>query len=71
MTLPDLLSALQPLVECFSALNVPYFIGGSVASSAYGVARSTLDIDVVADLEESHVEPLEPWKIPDFCISCI
>lgn len=40
------------------ALGVPYFIGGSLASAVHGVARATLDVDVVADLDEGHVEPL-------------
>jgi len=32
-------------------------IGGSVASSLYGVARATLDVDLVADLSDADVEP--------------
>jgi hypothetical protein len=31
---------------------------GSVASSAYGIARATLDVDISADINESHVRPL-------------
>lgn len=40
------------------ALGVSYFIGGSLASAVHGVPRATLDVDVVADLDQSHVEPL-------------
>jgi hypothetical protein len=58
MTTPDLLLALQPLVDAFAELGVAYFIGGSVASSAYGLARSTLDIDVIADLGENVIDVL-------------
>jgi len=58
MIVPDLWQALHPVVAAFRELGVDYFIGGSVASSAYGIARSTLDIDVVADLRESQVDPL-------------
>ena len=50
--------ALEPLLETFDALGIRYHIGGSVASSACGIARATLDIDLVADLSESHVRPL-------------
>jgi len=36
-------------------LGVPYLVGGSLASSLYGVPRSTQDADLVADLQEEHV----------------
>lgn len=40
------------------SLRIPYVIGGSVASMAHGMIRSTLDVDIVADIEAEHVEPL-------------
>lgn len=40
------------------ALGVPHTIGGSLASSLAGEPRSTLDIDIVAALEEQHVDAL-------------
>ena len=46
----DLLDALTPVVKEFERLGVRYYVGGSAASSNYGVARSTLDVDLVADL---------------------
>lgn len=58
MTEADLVAALMPLAEAFDALRVRYFLGGSVASSAHGVARASLDADVIAELDRSHVEPL-------------
>ena len=33
-------------------MGIAYAIGGSVASAIHGVVRSTLDIDIVADLQE-------------------
>jgi len=54
----DLLAALEPVVEAFSRLGVAYYLGGSAVSSNYGVARSTLDVDLVADLSAEHVVPL-------------
>ncbi len=57
MTAPDLLVALTPVIEALERFGVRYRIGGSVASSLYGVARSTLDVDLVADLAEGHVGP--------------
>ena len=58
MTEADLVAALQPVAAAFDALGVRYFLGGSVASSAHGVARASLDVDVVAELNPSHVDPL-------------
>jgi hypothetical protein len=54
----DLVAALRPLAEALDALGVRYYLGGSVASSAHGVARASLDADVVALLEPQHVEAL-------------
>jgi len=58
MTATDLVAALRPVVEAFDSLGVQYFLGGSVASSAHGVARASLDADVVADLDASKVDQL-------------
>jgi hypothetical protein len=46
----DIVSSIKPLIEIFIKLKIPYYIGGSVASSAFGKARSTLDVDVVAPI---------------------
>jgi hypothetical protein len=54
----DLLTALGPVADAFDALGVRFYVGGSVASSAHGVARASLDADVIADLEPQHVDPL-------------
>jgi hypothetical protein len=57
LTASDLLSALTPVVEALEALGVDYYVGGSVASSAHGVPRSSIDADLVAGLEARHVAP--------------
>lgn len=55
----DLVSrALIPLVEVLEELGIAYYIGGSVASSAYGISRPTQDADVVADVQFKHVSTL-------------
>ena len=54
----SLVAALQPVVQAFERLGVPYLVGGSVASSAHGSPRSTNDVDLVAGLRAEHVEPL-------------
>jgi hypothetical protein len=55
---PLILQALEPVIHTLEALGIPYQIVGSVASSAYGIARSTLDVDITVDMDESQVNPL-------------
>lgn len=58
MSQADDLEALQPVADALASLGVGFCIGGSVASSVHGIARSTLDIDVVANLRREHVDRL-------------
>ena len=69
MSKPDLLKALCPVVETFGNLGVGYFIGGSAASSLYGKARHTLDVDVVADLAMQHIPDFISSLSADYYIS--
>ena len=55
MSSPDLLLSLKPVVNAFKALSIPYYIGGSIASSLYGMARATMDIDIVAQITPTQV----------------
>lgn len=55
---PTILAALMPLIDAFDSLGIAYYIGGSVASSLYGLPRSTLDIDLIADLHQEQVPAL-------------
>jgi hypothetical protein len=54
----DILSAIDMVIECFGRLGIDYCIGGSVASSAYGIARATMDVDLIAKIETKHVNNL-------------
>ena len=47
-------------------LGVAYVIGGSMASTAYGRIRSTMDVDIVADLQSTHVGRLVQALGDDF-----
>jgi hypothetical protein len=51
----DIVAALEPVVDALVELGVRYRVGGSVASSALGVPRSTLDVDVACELRHEHV----------------
>ena len=55
---PEILEALAPVAEALEALGVAYYVGGSVASSAHGVPRASLDVDLLAELGPEHVAPL-------------
>lgn len=54
----DLAAALMPVVEAFERFEIQYYVTGSVASSAHGVARASLDVDIVAELAVAHADPL-------------
>jgi hypothetical protein len=46
------------VTQTLEALGIPYAVGGSLASSVHGVMRSTLDVDIVADMRLEHIQPL-------------
>ncbi len=56
--LSDVAEALKPVASTFERLGVEFYVGGSVASSFHGAMRSTMDVDVVAKLDDEHVLPL-------------
>ncbi len=68
MNTPDIVAAIAPVVDVFDRLSVSYSVVGSVASSAHGIARATLDADLVADLQARHVQPLVDALIDDYYI---
>jgi hypothetical protein len=50
------------------ALGIVHTIGGSIASSFAGEPRASVDIDVVAAIEERHVDPLVSALSPEFYV---
>jgi len=50
-------------------LGVSYCVGGSLASSLYGIPRSTQDADLAVALRTEHVEPLIEGLEEDFYVS--
>ena len=49
-------------------LGVAYVISGSMASTAYGRVRSTMDVDIVADLQPPQVDGLVQALESDFYV---
>ncbi len=54
------------VVTAFDALRIPYFLGGSMASSVHGIYRATADSDFVAAVRPHHAEPLVRLLQPGF-----
>jgi hypothetical protein len=59
-------SGLKRLAEVFDQLGIAFLVGGSVASSVYGVVRATLDIDVLAAIQKRDLEALGRVLIDEF-----
>ncbi len=66
MTPPDPVALALILARILERLGVRYCIAGSVASSVYGEVRTTLDVDVVADLDPEHIDSLVAAVESDF-----
>ena len=64
----DILSAVESFTRALEKLRIPYYIGGSVAGSAYGVARATMDVDVIAKIRIEQVNALVAMLEADFYI---
>ena len=64
----DPLAVAWTVSQALDRLGVVHTIGGSLAASFAGEPRSTIDIDVVAALEEFHVDPLVDALSPAFYI---
>jgi hypothetical protein len=58
MNTPEPIQAITPLVNVFERFSIPYYIGGSVASSIHGKRRATQDVDIVAAIQHRHVQTL-------------
>ncbi|MEW6363288.1 MAG: hypothetical protein AB1714_01475 [Acidobacteriota bacterium] len=56
--LSDPLLVVATLAHVFDDLRIRYLVGGSLASSVYGIPRATQNVDLVADIRLPHVEPL-------------
>jgi len=68
VTAPDPVELALILSRVLERLGVRYCIGGSVASSVYGEVRTTLDVDVVAELGQQHVDALVAATQAEFYI---
>jgi hypothetical protein len=51
MSPPDIIEITLKVVRAFEKLDIDYHVGGSLASSAFGISRATMDVDMVADMK--------------------
>lgn len=65
----DLVAALSPVSAALTRLGIRHYVGGSVASSFHGAARSTMDVDLVADMTDSAVSEFLKCFDQDFYLS--
>jgi hypothetical protein len=56
VTLPDI--GLSRLLQVLEGLGIQIMIGGSLASSMYGIVRATRDIDMIAEVRPEHIQTL-------------
>ena len=66
MNEPDILAVALRVIEILDLLNVPYVVGGSMASIVHGTVRSTMDVDLVIDLKSDQVEQFLALLKDDF-----
>jgi len=58
----------ERLLEALNRLEIPYMVGGSLASSIHSIPRSTNDVDIIADLPPRYAGPLVELLQPDFYV---
>lgn len=56
------------IARTFDALGIRYLVGGSVASSVYGIPRATQDVDLVADIQLSQVDAVTKAMAGEFYV---
>lgn len=56
------------IARTFDALGIRYLVGGSVASSLYGIPRATQDVDLVADIQLSQVDAITSAMAGEFYV---
>jgi len=59
-------AAARAVLAAMDELGIPCYIGGSLASSAHGASRSTIDADLVADIASKQVDDLIAKIEPDY-----
>ena len=64
----DSIRVLLQVTDMLERLQIPYAVEGTLGSSDYGIARSSLDADIIADMHLEHVEPFIDALAVDFYV---
>ena len=58
--------AFKRVLEVLDLFEIPYMVGGSLASSLYGIPRASMDVDLVANLQADQVDRFAAALNDDF-----
>ncbi len=53
----DPIAVTLKVTSILEKLDIPYLIGGSLASTLYGMVRTTQDSDIITEMRPDHVQP--------------
>ena len=66
---PSPIDLLREVAARLDALHVPYFVGGSFAASLHGDPRTSLDLDLVIELDPAGIKRFADAFEADFYVS--
>ena len=64
----DSIGVVLLVTDTLERLSIPYAVEGSLANSEYGIARSTLEASIIADMRPEHVGPFVSALSRDFYV---
>ncbi|HEU5377013.1 MAG TPA: hypothetical protein VFV38_16405 [Ktedonobacteraceae bacterium] len=64
----EIVEALLPFLQALDRFGIPYYVGGSVASSYYGSWRRTQDVDVILAIRPDQIRTLAQQLAQDYDI---
>ena len=64
----EIVEALLPFLQALDRFGIPYYVGGSVASSYYGSWRRTQDVDVILAIRPDQIRTLAKLLAQDYAI---
>jgi len=67
----DAMAIAVSFTQLLERLDIPYLVGGSVASSVHGEPRSTNDVDIVADIRSEHLDAFVEAVSADYYVSLL
>ena len=66
MILAEPIEITRQIVKALESLDIRYLVGGSLASSLYGIPRATHDVDIIAEIANENIQELVKALESDF-----